>query len=98
MKKKLQRIGGALVFARDPPLYLGYARPAALGDVVGAPRPGARFDLAVEIDERPLEALPDGRAEPGLPRPHEPGQREVPPECVQVRGRHRSLIRPRYAS
>jgi len=70
------------------------ARREELGDL----RAGARLDLAVEVDEAPLQPLRDGCAEPALARAHEPGQGEVPAERVQARGRHRSPIRPTYAS
>ena len=55
----------------------------------------ARLDLAVEVDEGPAEPQRHLRAEPGLPRAHEPREGDVAAERVQVRGRHRSPIRAR---
>src|SRR5699024_1463231 len=82
----------------DALLDLPKARLSAVGEEVGDARAGPPLDLRVEVDERPAEASRHLCAEAALARPHEPGEREVPVERVQARGRHRSPIRPRYAS
>ena len=68
---------------------------AARGEEVGDGCARAGLDLVVEVDEPATETggdrPPDGR----LPRAHEPGEREVPPEGVQRPGCHRRPIRAR---
>ena len=89
------RLAAAEDVERHLPLHLPEAALASRCKQGGDARAGAGLDLTVEVDERPTEPRRDLAAQAALARSHEPGERQVPAERVQVRGSHRSPIRAR---